>query len=82
MHQEGQLASIKEPRSPTTNKNKAKRRTIYCEGGGTRWRPKPSPPPHPSGDFLAETCEFSEKVPGFGKVASGISKIFKCAAGF
>jgi len=29
LHQEGQFASIKEPRSSTIRKNKAKRRTIY-----------------------------------------------------
>ncbi len=41
---EGQFASIKEPRSPTTKKNKTKRRTIYCGGGDPSWRPKPFPP--------------------------------------
>jgi hypothetical protein len=55
LDQEGQFASFKESRLPTIIKNKAKRRTIYCRGGRTRWRPKsfqpPIPPPPPSGDF-------------------------------
>ena len=33
LDQEGQLASIKEPRSPTIKKNKAKRRTVTAGGG-------------------------------------------------
>jgi hypothetical protein len=68
MHQEGQLASIKEPRSPTTNKNKAKRRTIYCEGGGTRWRPKSlPPPPTPVAIFRLRPANFQKKYPDLEK---------------
>jgi hypothetical protein len=48
LDQEGQFASIKEPRSPTIKKNKAKEELFTARRGGTRWRPKPSPPPHPT----------------------------------
>ncbi len=59
LDQEGQLTSRKRPRSQIIKKNKAKRRTIYCEerGNNTVWRSKPSP----SGNFGARTREFSEK---------------------
>jgi hypothetical protein len=39
LDQEGQFASVKEPRSLTTKKNKAKRRTIYC---GATFGPRPA----------------------------------------
>jgi hypothetical protein len=71
---EGQFASIKEPRSPTTKKNKTKRRTIYCGGGGTRWQPKPSPPPTPVATFGLRPVSF-QKSTRIWKVAGGISKI-------
>jgi hypothetical protein len=45
LHQEEHFASIKQPRSPTTKENEAKRRIPCCGGGGTRWRHKPFPPP-------------------------------------
>jgi hypothetical protein len=44
LDQEGQLASIKEPKSLRVKKNKAKRRLCTVRRWGTRWRPKPSPP--------------------------------------
>ncbi len=62
LHQEGQFASIKEPRSPTTKKNKAKRRTIHCGGGGNK--PFPPPPPPPRGGFLEEPPQFNKKKRG------------------
>ncbi len=58
LHQEGQFASIKEPRSPTTKKNKAKRRTIYCGGGGNKMATQDISPSH---RFSAKTLKFSEK---------------------
>jgi hypothetical protein len=46
LDQEGQFASIKEPRSLTIKKNKANEEVVFtARRGGTRWRPKPSPHP-------------------------------------
>ena len=42
LDQEGQFTSLKEPRSPVTKKNKAKRRTFYWEDGNSS---HPLPPP-------------------------------------
>ncbi len=60
LDQEGQLASIKDPRSPTIKKNKAKRITITAGEGEQDGDPSHSPPP-PSGDFWVKTREFSEQ---------------------
>jgi len=47
LDQEGQLTSIKRPKSLIIKKNKAKRRTIYCEERGNKMATQafPSPPP-------------------------------------
>jgi hypothetical protein len=60
LHQEEHFASIKEPRSPTTKENEAKRRIPCCRGGGTRWRPKPFPPPTPVATFGQDPRVFRE----------------------
>ncbi len=72
LHQEKRFASIKEPRSPRTKENKAKRRSICWGEGGARWWPRSfPPPPHPRGDFWSRTHEFSEKSADF-KISQGI----------
>jgi hypothetical protein len=60
LHQEGQFASIKEPRSPTTIRRTRQREELFTEmGRGTRWRPKPFPHHPVSGNFWANIREFS-----------------------
>jgi hypothetical protein len=51
LDQEGQFASIKEPRYLTIKKNKAKEELFTTRRGGTRWRPKPSPTHPPVATF-------------------------------
>jgi hypothetical protein len=49
----GKFASRKRARLPVIKKNKAKRRTTYCEERGNKIATKAISPPTPSGDFGA-----------------------------
>jgi hypothetical protein len=64
LHQEEHFASIKQPRSPPTKENEAKRRIPCFGGGGSRWRPKPFPST-PVATFGPEPASFQGKLAGF-----------------
>ena len=57
LHQEEHFASIKEPRSPTTN--------YLLRGRGNKMVTQAISPPHPRGDFWPKSFEFSEKPADF-----------------
>jgi hypothetical protein len=65
LDQEGQLATIKLPRWHVFKKNKAKRRTFYCEERGNKMVTQAFPPPPASGNFEARTHKFFKKTRGF-----------------
>jgi hypothetical protein len=66
-HQEGQLTSRKRPRSLIIKKNKAKRRTIYCEERGNKMATQVIPPHPPVATLGPEPANFQKNPWIYGK---------------
>jgi hypothetical protein len=78
LHQEGQLVSMKEPRSPQLRRTRQKEE-LFTAGEGEQNGDPSHPPPTPVAIFGQRPASFQKKHADFGKVAGGISK---CAGGF